>query len=116
MKNQINKYYKSSVILIYTIFNTIFLFISYIYLISIPKWLLVIIIAMNCLLIIFLGKDIKYNVYLKQIALIYCLLFLCEVFIDIFLIEGIYSKYNNIMIALNPILWIISFEQYKNNN
>lgn len=105
--------YVGYAILMYAILSTVFLFINYLYPSFISEWLLITVIAMSSCLYIFVGKDIKFNQYLKQMIIIYILLFAVEVIMDTFFIEGIYSVYNNLMIAVNPLVWIVAFDKIK---
>lgn len=105
--------YVDYAILMYAILSTVFLFIHYLYPSFISEWLLISVIAMSSCLYIFVGKDIKFNQYLKQMIIIYILLFAVEVIMDTFFINGTYSVYNNLMIALNPPVWVIVLDKIR---
>lgn len=113
MNFKINQRYIKSFMIIYSILNTIFLFINYIY--PVNNLINIIIISISSLLIILIGssKNISYNNYFKQLFLIYLVLFISQIVIDNLFIKGTYSIYNNIIIALTPPLWIISLKMNK---
>lgn len=113
MERKEKQLYVTFAMFIYAILNTAFLFINYLYQGFIPEWLLITVIAISSLLYIFVSKDIKFNQYLKQMIVIYILLFTIEVIMDTFFINGTYSVYNNLMIALNPPVWVITLDKIK---
>ena len=65
-------------------------------------------IVLGCIYIIFVGKNIKFGAHLKNLVLIYVVLFTFILITDKFFVQGVYSIYNNLMLAITPPIWIIS--------
>lgn len=64
-------------------------------------------IVLICAYNVFLGQNILYKKYKKHLALIYLFLFLSMIVIEHCLMHGVYSIYNNILLALIGPMWIV---------
>lgn len=102
-----------NVLLLYSILNTIFLIINYIN--PLNKLFMTFLIALNCIYLIYFGSknNIKYLEHVKLLLIIYILLFLFILINDNYFLKGTYSVYNNLMIAIVPLIWIVCTD-YEN--
>lgn len=97
-----------NVLLLYSILNTVFLIINYIN--PLNNLFMTFLIVLNCIYLIYFGSknNIKYSEHIKLLIAIYILVFLFNLINDNYFSKGVYSVYNNLMIALVPPIWVVS--------
>lgn len=78
-----------------------------------PAIYIIPIIVMICLYIVFFNENGVYKKYKKQMIIIYIIVLVYIIITDNYFSQGVYSKYNNLMVALMGPMWVVCLYAHK---
>lgn len=81
-----------------------------------PAIYIIPIIVIICLYIVFFNENVVYKKYKKQMLIIYIIVLAYIIITDNYFIQGVYSRYNNLMVALMGPMWVVCLYSNKDKS
>ncbi len=101
----------SQIVLVYALLDTLLLFVNDVT--PLTNYLIVPVIAASGAVVLILGRGLKYSRYIKELALLYLVTCMVETTMHCVAFTSASTVTNNLMLALNPLLWIVLLNRVR---